>query len=251
MNRWYSSQVGRFTTPDRYQGSAHPSNPQTWNRYTYALNDPANMVDPSGREPNMVIEYAPYVQPGGLPRGGAGAGSDFISMEIVNEVGQGGGGGPSNPLELLQMFAEQIAYSTVDILDEDCAELLPAGSDPQRLLQDLVANNGIRVVPFDDGIPAGTGAQYNPGVSAIYIASNRYFFTGILADGTSALNTVDFRGLTMTQMQQTIILHEMIHYTRAAGADNAGQEITLPSGQTVTGSTGITLAIKEHCFGIK
>ena len=48
MNRYYSSQWGRFLSPDPYSGSASPSAPQTWNRYPYAGNDPANHTDPSG-----------------------------------------------------------------------------------------------------------------------------------------------------------------------------------------------------------
>ncbi len=48
MNRWYSSQIGRFTTPDPYRASASLANPQSWNRYSYVENDPVNFNDPSG-----------------------------------------------------------------------------------------------------------------------------------------------------------------------------------------------------------
>jgi RHS repeat-associated protein len=47
-NRWYSSQIARFTTPDPYDGSAAPQTPQSWNRYAYAGGDPINKNDPSG-----------------------------------------------------------------------------------------------------------------------------------------------------------------------------------------------------------
>ncbi len=33
---------------DPYAGSAHPTNPQSWNRYGYGLNDPMGVNDPSG-----------------------------------------------------------------------------------------------------------------------------------------------------------------------------------------------------------
>ena len=42
------SPVGRFTTPDPLMASAHASNPQSWNRYSYALNNPLRYVDPDG-----------------------------------------------------------------------------------------------------------------------------------------------------------------------------------------------------------
>ena len=44
--RYYSSIIGRFTRPDPYGGSASVGNPQSWNRYSYVGNDPANNFDP-------------------------------------------------------------------------------------------------------------------------------------------------------------------------------------------------------------
>lgn len=46
--RYYSNAQGRFTSPDRYWGSANGYAPQTWNRYTYCLNRPLFYVDPTG-----------------------------------------------------------------------------------------------------------------------------------------------------------------------------------------------------------
>ena len=51
QQRYYSSQIARFTTPDSYLGSATPEEPQSWNRYSYVRNDPANFLDPSGQYP--------------------------------------------------------------------------------------------------------------------------------------------------------------------------------------------------------
>src|SRR5579864_3372025 len=47
--RQYSSTQGRWLTPDPAgTASAAPTNPQSWNRYTYVLGDPANSIDPTG-----------------------------------------------------------------------------------------------------------------------------------------------------------------------------------------------------------
>ena len=35
-------------TPDPFLNSGRPANPQTWNRYSYALNNPVTIVDPTG-----------------------------------------------------------------------------------------------------------------------------------------------------------------------------------------------------------
>jgi RHS repeat-associated protein len=48
MNRYYSSQWGRFLSPDPYSASASPGTPQSWNRYSYVVGDPLNGNDPSG-----------------------------------------------------------------------------------------------------------------------------------------------------------------------------------------------------------
>ena len=41
---------GRFVTSDPLMASAKVVNPQTWNRYAYALNNPLRYVDPDGLE---------------------------------------------------------------------------------------------------------------------------------------------------------------------------------------------------------
>jgi RHS repeat-associated protein len=46
--RFDSSSLGRFTSPDPLLNSGRPGNPQTWNRYAYALNNPLRIVDPTG-----------------------------------------------------------------------------------------------------------------------------------------------------------------------------------------------------------
>ena len=48
--RQYSSTEGRWMSPDPYSGSYDPTNPQSFNRYAYVMNNPLNYVDPSGLE---------------------------------------------------------------------------------------------------------------------------------------------------------------------------------------------------------
>jgi RHS repeat-associated protein len=48
--RYYSGAQGRFTTPDPLMASAHVADPQSWNRYSYARNNPLRYVDPDGME---------------------------------------------------------------------------------------------------------------------------------------------------------------------------------------------------------
>jgi RHS repeat-associated protein len=46
--RYYASTQGRFISIDPLLASGRPFNPQTWNRYAYALNNPIRFTDPSG-----------------------------------------------------------------------------------------------------------------------------------------------------------------------------------------------------------
>jgi RHS repeat-associated protein len=50
-NRWWS----RFDQPDPYDGSYNLNNPQSFNRYPYVQNDPANFVDPNGLDTNYTF----------------------------------------------------------------------------------------------------------------------------------------------------------------------------------------------------
>ena len=47
--RYYSSGAGRFLRPDPAKQGNHPSDPQAWNLYSYALNNPLRYVDPDGK----------------------------------------------------------------------------------------------------------------------------------------------------------------------------------------------------------
>jgi RHS repeat-associated protein len=45
--RYYPATTGRFINPDPVYGNQHI--PQSWNRYTYTLNNPLRYIDPDGR----------------------------------------------------------------------------------------------------------------------------------------------------------------------------------------------------------
>lgn len=47
--RFYSSQFGRFMSADPDKAGASDGDPQSWNAYSYVLNDPLGATDPDGR----------------------------------------------------------------------------------------------------------------------------------------------------------------------------------------------------------
>jgi RHS repeat-associated protein len=56
--RYYSNQYGRFTSVDPLMASAKASNPKTWNRYSYTLNNPLKYIDPDGMDVNILDDNA-------------------------------------------------------------------------------------------------------------------------------------------------------------------------------------------------
>jgi RHS repeat-associated protein len=49
--RYYGSTQGRFTSVDPLMASGSVGDPQSWNRYSYAFNNPLRFTDPTGMEP--------------------------------------------------------------------------------------------------------------------------------------------------------------------------------------------------------
>ena len=52
--RYYSSFQGRFTSTDPSRKSVALSDPQTWNRYSYASNNPMSYIDRNGKWPTWI-----------------------------------------------------------------------------------------------------------------------------------------------------------------------------------------------------
>ncbi|HKY42733.1 MAG TPA: RHS repeat-associated core domain-containing protein [Pyrinomonadaceae bacterium] len=104
-NRWHM----RFDQPDPFGGNYDLTNPRTFNRYTYAFNDPVNLVDPFGLDPDCADEYNAT---GGctITPDGDGGGASTIIGGMIGDTGMviegdrpqdppgdggGGGGGPT------------------------------------------------------------------------------------------------------------------------------------------------------------
>jgi RHS repeat-associated protein len=55
--RYYASSMGRFMSPDEAFADQHPGDPQTWNLYMYARNNPLHNIDPTGRGTASAIAW--------------------------------------------------------------------------------------------------------------------------------------------------------------------------------------------------
>jgi RHS repeat-associated protein len=54
--RYYSSSQGRFISADVFWNDSQVSDPQSWNKYAYARNNPLRYIDPSGEKATVKIE---------------------------------------------------------------------------------------------------------------------------------------------------------------------------------------------------
>jgi len=74
--RQYSNSQGRWLRPDPYYGSYDGTNPQSFNRYAYVLNNPLVLIDPSGKDDCSALDN-------GL--------EDGQSVPFVGDCSDGGG----------------------------------------------------------------------------------------------------------------------------------------------------------------
>jgi RHS repeat-associated protein len=77
--RNYASAQGRWLAPDPYMGSYDLTNPQSMNRYAYALNNPTSLIDPSGLDTTQPVQC-----------GTDAAGNPTFCMTTVNGPAQPG-----------------------------------------------------------------------------------------------------------------------------------------------------------------
>jgi RHS repeat-associated protein len=121
--RQYSSTQGRWLSPDPYSGSYDGTNPQSFNRYTYALNNPLSLVDPSGLDCTDPSGYVYF----DYELGGDGTEAQAICAEM---------GGTYEPPGVYNVYAgppmgassatSQSSYGTIAI---PTAPQIPSGSN--------------------------------------------------------------------------------------------------------------------------
>jgi RHS repeat-associated protein len=54
--RYFSGAQGRFASPDPHNEGAKPWEPQSWNAYSYAINNPLKYIDPDGEDYCLCID---------------------------------------------------------------------------------------------------------------------------------------------------------------------------------------------------
>jgi RHS repeat-associated protein len=132
--RFYTSQFGRFNTPDLSGGDWDPANPGSWNLYAYVGNDPVNYNDPAGLE-----------KCGDVPIQGGAFGGQTLSQVFTGTTG--------NDLLAQLVYNEAGAITNADI-----------GSNFSGYLQELngIASAVLNQVDVDDKKISVLGSNGQP-----------------------------------------------------------------------------------------
>jgi len=146
--RQYNQTQGRWMQPDPYSGSYDFSNPQSFNRYSYVLNNPLSLIDPTGLDCAEISKASGRMDGGkaddgclgldggsdGSGGGGDGGTSGGGSNGAYNDPNAGGGTTVyASPWDY---FSTVIAFLELEIAAVPAASYSGgAGSAPSSLVQ--------------------------------------------------------------------------------------------------------------------
>jgi RHS repeat-associated protein len=241
QNRHYSSQHGRFLTPDPYRASAALSNPQSWNRYAYVENDPVNFADPRGLYRSMAdsvtryydanemwaqeVAYWSSVWSGGGGGGGGGGGDT------------GGRGGAStgdeateSPEERARGFLpDAVARATKAFESSDCRGLFGEGLDPRDVLDNMVTGVRYGSIGFQKLEPGVDGTVVpDQGTAQDVGGETKYLRVDIVINSRQD-GSKYWSGSDMTAEERArYLIHELGHaynYLLGSGGSQFGQDV--------------------------
>lgn len=105
LARYYEAGVGRFLSVDPDSSTARPGDPPTWNRYSYAFNNPIRFNDPNGEDGNDVANWVDRQVDRGLSALHEGIGQQNSVTMVVNDVATAGGSLLSGAADMLRVGA--------------------------------------------------------------------------------------------------------------------------------------------------
>jgi RHS repeat-associated protein len=143
--RYYMSGTGRFTTVDPDHVGGNVADPQSWNAYAYARNNPFRFVDPSGQDSCPVVDSDAYT----CVEGKAGTGQLTLDYSLW----------------MLEALFAAMSYQTPGVMGAPIGP--PIGS-----IESLVGASGTRL-----GITAETSILARASQSAFQAAARADKFT--------------------------------------------------------------------------
>ena len=262
-NRYYSNAYGRFMTPDPYQASGGPGDPQSWNRYAYTRGDPVNRFDPAGTC-DLGISFwgddTPYTDCD------ASLGPDFNPAAYAQCMATPGcytplpgGGNPSAAVHLTPLIApttqnqQQALDAGIDsawahiISNPGCAAFLTGNSALYNVqLLQLAGTLDNTTYTFaaltgQDSNAAATTNEIGGNQVTINTSSSGAFFTSPNGNGSVTVFGPNSQGQTtpftfngLVTLDAAILLHELGHETGVLGPDGAAAQNGLNQAQVLS-----------------
>jgi len=259
--RWYASGVGRFSSPDPYQASAGPSDPASWNRFTYVRGEPIGRYDPTGladcvpTQPCSITVTDQAPPPPAIPSGPGGVNAPSLMLPPPGE------GAPTVPM--LDFFTQDgitfIGHTTntetdreiksrltalVPNLDSDCEKWLSDGlhnlsadSSLSGFVQQILPGVGSAYRIYKDNDPGSvinaTQGAGNAGNITINATGAYYFNKVNLGEGTNGIKSGSERAKTL------LLIHELAHIVLAAGF--------LPDRDNAAAGASNNLLLRKNC----
>ena len=238
VNRYYSSALGRFVTPDPYLASGGTADPGSWNRYVYAASDPVNGFDPEGLfvwvANGCLAALSRIPQVGGSAPAGMAAMCQMAQMNeglhpameaVVSAVAVAiGGGGATGPTftkgrgdlsyanltgtgQQVTDVKNQLLLLEVNI-DLDCAQWL--ATNLSSGLNDMIEHMTVGVFDGAKSSKTGTWVSFpivavanDAGYSVLINSAGGYFGAGLKNDFE-------------------VLIHEIAHLANAPGFQHDG-----------------------------
>ena len=278
VNRYYSSQMGRFLSADPYVASGGPSNPASWNRYAYVEGDPVNSGDPAGLQ-RWVITISGracstygYIDDGGIKTscqpwsisifGGSDDGSGSVGEASNPTGGEGSGGGRRNGWnsrlrEALNPILEgpcggvfkQLGISADELRKKADSVYVVTATTGAVLNTDIFFYLGPSKYNGTVGFNAGAATAMTPsGANGTYIFLFRDFF------GVPNMKPEDWA--TIWMKQNPMLVHELLHAVGKTNSFFRNNPNGLIFDPALAGSIGdstafITQWILEGCAPLK
>jgi RHS repeat-associated protein len=166
--RYYASAQGRFTSVDPLMASGTAGNPQSWNRYTYAFNNPLLFTDPSGLVAgDYYNERGDWIGTDGLNDGQAYLVTSQNEAQRMETATDSGALVSANNYTSLLTLPSQAVRQEIGVAAVARSNA-PAGADTQGGKHEeggivIATANGQLAVPAQ---PGGLGDPNRPGAAA-------------------------------------------------------------------------------------
>jgi RHS repeat-associated protein len=147
--RYLSSSMGRFMSPDDGSGW-DPSNPQSWNLYSYVLNNPLIFTDPTGRE--CVWDDGSFDSAGDKQTGSQGGcssqGGTYVDPQAFSTLNAGDWSNQANTGIAAVASTLSSSSSAITVYANGSQSITTQGMNLDGLVQTPVTSEGYQPAPY-------------------------------------------------------------------------------------------------------